>query len=64
MQDDKSTKIILAIFGFLVAIVATIGGFTLVASLANVSPILGLILAIGIVAVDSAIFHFISFYLK
>ena len=63
-MDDKSTKIILAILGFSVAIVATIGGFTLVASLANVSPILGLILAIGIVAVDSAMFHFISSYFK
>ena len=63
-MDDKSTKIILAILGFSVAIVPTIGGFTLVASLANVSPILGLILAIGIVAVDSAMFHFISSYFK
>ena len=63
-MKDNATKIILAICWVIVAIVATIGSFTLVASIGNTSPILWVLGIAVIIAIDSAIFHFISSYLK
>lgn len=64
MIQDESTKIILVIIAFIGASVATIGWLTVVASLANVNPLLGILFLMWIIVVDFSALRFILSYLK